>query len=136
MVTGDETLVCRKIENAAFFFRGAKTVQVSNDSIVCTKMNKEVFRISALESDNPQVQQLQDLPFEGNVLEDFSVASFNDKLVILTGGYYKSSNQACVYAFEVATGNWKAKDTLPSLSIPRSGHGSCAVGGALYVVGG
>ena len=57
--------------------------------------------------------------------------------MILTGG--KEDNDkthSCVFALEVATGNWKLKDTLPRLNNPRNDHGSCAVGDALYVVGG
>ena len=57
--------------------------------------------------------------------------------MILTGGWdEKDITHSCVFALEVATGKWKLKDTLPSLNNPRTDHGSCAVGDALYVVGG
>ena len=58
--------------------------------------------------------------------------------MLLTGGEDTRSwkNQDLAYALEVATGNWKPKHALPHLNIPRKAHGSCVVGGALYVIAG
>ena len=87
----------------------------------------------------PKIKKLHPAPFD-NKHKHFglSLANFHNKLVIVTGGmdianlFYES--KTC--ALEVLKGNWKAKDTLPSINSPRSYHGSCVIEKTVYLIAG
>ena len=139
-VSGFDNFVCRRIENAAFKFEKTHTMQVGYDKIICIyEEGKTVQRISAIQSDNPKIEQLQDRPCEreSEQLFHFALANYHNKLVILTGGRDGDRwRTKSAYALELATGIWKPKDTLPCMNIFRFDHSSCAIGDAIYVVAG
>ena len=44
--------------------------------------------MSAIQSDNPKVRDLESLQFDDDKIIGFSIANFQNKLVILTGGKF------------------------------------------------
>ena len=86
MASGEKSRHCSSLENNAFDFDQSQTVQIDNYSIigVCKWMN--TFKVSAIQSNDPIVHQLQPLPHFNKHFGSFSIANYHNKLVIVTGG--------------------------------------------------